>query len=670
MKKVVIFSGTTEGRMLSSALARRKLQHVVCVASEYGKEMMEDSPFALLHVGRMDADEMAGYLRGCFEGEDGTVVDATHPYATEVTENIKRAAGTLGLTYIRVVRGKSGMTGKDASIYTDIADCATALEETEGNILLTTGSKELHKYCETVSAETRRRTYVRVLPTVESLEMCMSEGIEGDHIIAMHGPFTRECNEAVLRQYAIRHLVTKDSGTAGGFEAKAEAARNVSVRLHVIKRPVEEEGVGVEEAERLLLSDCPLPDEKEEMMISVVGIGMGSRACRTLEAEDAIRSADAVFGAKRLLESLEDIPAERKYGMYRAEEIIPVLEREDFTHAVILYSGDSGFYSGAKRMVHALKAWRSRLSVRVLPGISSVAYLAAKLGESYENAVLFSLHGKNEETDYGALVREVQYHEKVFSLLSGGRDVSEVAKRLMEAGLQGTVFVGADLSYDTERIEELSFEEAASYGAEGIPTVLIRNRAPERRPLLPVKRDTEFLRSKVPMTKECVRHESILRLEPREGDVLYDIGGGTGSVAIEAAALHPSLKVYTMERKTEAASLIRENLKAAGTGNVTVLEGEATALIKELPKPDAVFIGGSGGRLREILELLTSKGTGIRYVINAVSMETMGEVQKLLESYKTSDERTIMLSVSEVNQVGAYHMLQGQNPVWIFSFTI
>ena len=671
MKKIIIFSGTTAGRALSTLLTQRRIPHVVCVASAYGGEMMEDSTFAELHIGRMDAEEMKQFLSARISGAEGMVVDATHPYATEVTANIKLAAEAQGVPYLRVVRGASDAAPGDMAVYSDIRACAEAMDQTSGNILLTTGSKELRAYCEVVSEETRKRTYVRVLPTISSLEQCISEGIEGDHIIAMHGPFTRECNEAILRQYDIRHLVTKDSGTAGGFLAKAEAAEAATVQLHVIARPVEEEGVSLKEAERVLLSllsECQESGSISE--VSIVGIGMGSSGCRLLMAEEALHAADAVFGASRLLEGLKDIPEVRKYAMYRAEEIIPVLERECFNRVVILYSGDTGFYSGARKMLRALKEWKPDLQVEMFPGISSFSYLAAKLGESYEDAALFSLHGKNSEADFGALLGEVRHHSKVFALLSGPEDVPEIAKRLLAAGIEGSISVGTDLSGEGEQIDTYSLLEAESFRREGISTVLIRNSVPEKRVLLPVKRDTEFLRERIPMTKECIRHESILRLELREGDVLYDIGGGTGSVAIEAAALSSSLKVYTIERKTEAAALIRENLKNTGTENVTVIEGEAPAALSGLPKPDAVFIGGSGGNLREILETLTAMGAGVRYVINAVSMETIGEIRELLKDYPAEDERTVMIAVSDVREVGSHHLLQAQNPVWIFSFSI
>ena len=175
---------------------------------------------------------------------------------------------------------------------------------------------------------------------------------------------------------------------------------------------------------------------------------------------------------------------------------------------------------------------------------------------------------------------------------------------------------------------------------------------------------------KIPMTKECVRHESILRLSLREGDILYDIGGGTGSVAIEAASIHPSLQVYSIEKKHEAAELIRENTRKLNTGNVTVIEGEAAEELTHLPDPDCVFIGGTGGSLAQIMEILTGKKRGIRYVVNAVSLETMEEVRKILQAYSPVRQNAVLLSASDILKTGEYHMLHANNPVAIFSFTI
>ncbi|WP_029231679.1 bifunctional cobalt-precorrin-7 (C(5))-methyltransferase/cobalt-precorrin-6B (C(15))-methyltransferase [Butyrivibrio sp. VCB2006] len=703
MKRVVIFSGTTEGRILSEHLSADKIPHTVCVATEYGAEMMEENSYAKVHVGRMDASEIRAFLaaskdfnneKNLSQGidltgtnvsfttdnvEEMTVVDATHPYATEVTANIKEAADTLGIRYIRVIRDMAKELPKTANIYSDISECAKKIDESCGNIMLTTGSKELAKYCENVSENTKKRTYVRVLPSAESLKLCEEQSIEPDHIIAMHGPFSRELNEALIRQYDIKHLITKESGTSGGFQEKVEAAANCGASIHVIKRPTQEIGMSLEEAYSALTGKESVGnaeyDKKIEasevsgnsLKIYLVGIGMGAATSMTVDAETAIEDSDVVFGAERLI---RDITCHNKFSMYRAADIIPVLEKENYKKVTILFSGDTGFYSGARKMLDSLKEWRKDIDVQVIPGISSYSYLAARLGESYDDAVLFSIHGKNTEKDIATLVDKIRYNSKVFTLLSGAKDVREIGNRLKADGITCRIYAGSNLSYDNETVRELSVEEALSFDDEGVVTALVKNTNPLKRPIINVRKDSDFIRDKVPMTKECIRHESIIRLGLHEGDVFYDIGGGTGSVAIEAASLHPSLQVYTFEKKKEAAELIRRNIEKLGTFNVTVVEGNAEKTIADMPKPDCVFIGGSSGKMAEIIDTLHSKGVGIRFVINAVSLETIDETRKIIEKYKHSDEETIVITVSDVKEIGSHHMLQGQNPIWIFSFTI
>lgn len=667
MKKIVIFSGTTEGRKLSESLTAEGYAHTVCVATEYGREVMEESPLVNIRTGRMDEDEIRSFLDETGGASGCVVIDATHPYAIEATHNIKGAADGSGHEYIRIRRDSESEPSGDAAFYSDAAECARAMDKVYGNIMLTTGSKELSVFCANVSEETLRRTYVRVLPSVESLKICEECNISAEHVIAMQGPFNRELNEAIIRQYDIRHLVTKDSGAAGGFQEKASAAANAGIRLHVIRRPEEEEeGIGVREAFFRITGKAPTSREKK-LCIYLIGMGMGAASCMTGEAVRALSGCDIVFGAKRLIRELN---CNKKYPYYLAKDIIPVLETEEAEQAAVVFSGDTGFFSGAKAFSEAVLKWRSDIAVRVIPGVSSISYLAARLCESWDNAILFSLHGRNSERELYALTDKVRYNEKVFVLLSGAGDIRSIAERLDLCGIDADFFIGVNLSCENEEVVRLCLKDAMNFDSDGSVTALIKNTDPLKREVFAARRDSEFFRAEVPMTKECVRHESIIRLRLKEGDVFYDIGGGTGSVAIEAASLSPDISVFTFERKREATRLIRENIERLGTKNVTVVEGDACYTLLDMPKPDCVFIGGSGGRLSEIIDILLLKGRGIRFAVNAVSLETMEEVREIIKKYEAADAEAVMLGVNEVKCVGAHHMVFGNNPVWVFSFEL
>lgn len=228
--RVVIFSGTTEGRELSAETAAMGAETVVCVATEYGKLMQEHVPNTQTLSGRMDAGEMAKVLSGA-----DLCIDATHPYAREASRNIREAAKTANVPCHRLLRRESKLP-PDCILVDSAADAARFLQSTEGNILLTTGAKELAAF----SLVQRHRLYPRVLPVQESLAACEGMEIPRGNVIAMQGPFSCELNMALIHQFSIQWLVTKDGGVAGGFAEKAEAAQQTGARLVVIRRPKED----------------------------------------------------------------------------------------------------------------------------------------------------------------------------------------------------------------------------------------------------------------------------------------------------------------------------------------------------------------------------------------------------------------------------------------------
>mgnify|MGYP004567872479 CR=1 FL=1 len=226
---VVVFSGTTEGRSFSRTLAALGAAVTVCVATELGAEEQGRADGITVRAGRLDAEGMAALLRGA-----ALCVDATHPYAAEATRNIRAAAAAAGVEYHRLLRPASPLPAGSV-VLGSAAQAAQYLAATQGNILLTTGAKELAAFAGLDAA----RLYPRVLPTVAGITACEGAGIPHRNIIAMQGPFTLELNLALMQQFHIRYLVTKDGGSAGGFAEKAQAAAQSGAALVVLRRPEE-----------------------------------------------------------------------------------------------------------------------------------------------------------------------------------------------------------------------------------------------------------------------------------------------------------------------------------------------------------------------------------------------------------------------------------------------
>ena len=238
---ILLFAGTTEGRELADRLLSLPVAATICVATEYGGELLRDfsGRFTVL-TGRLNEEAIVSLLK---KTPYDFVVDATHPYAVAVSANIRAACDAASTPRLRLLRGESL---KSECLYVESAKAAAeALTTTVGNILLTTGTKELSAF--TVVPEFAERMYPRILPAAESVGECATLGFKRSHIIAMQGPFSRELNLAVMRQYAIRVMVTKDGGVEGGFPEKMLAASEAEVGVVVIGRPLEKEGVGLDE---------------------------------------------------------------------------------------------------------------------------------------------------------------------------------------------------------------------------------------------------------------------------------------------------------------------------------------------------------------------------------------------------------------------------------------
>ncbi len=237
--RVLLFGGTAEGHELASRLSQAGAAVTCCVATDYGRDLLEPQAGLEILTGRMDQRAMEAEMARGYT----CVVDATHPYAAQVSENIRAAARAAGLPYERLLRPREEA---GEVLWADSpAQAARMLADLPGNVLLTTGSKDLAVFAQV--PDYRQRLWVRVLPSLDSLKSALDLGYPAAHIICMQGPFSREMNVATLRAMEGRILVTKDTGRAGGFSEKAEAAQAAGAKLLVIRRPTEETGLGLEE---------------------------------------------------------------------------------------------------------------------------------------------------------------------------------------------------------------------------------------------------------------------------------------------------------------------------------------------------------------------------------------------------------------------------------------
>lgn len=384
----------------------------------------------------------------------------------------------------------------------------------------------------------------------------------------------------------------------------------------------------------------------------IIGAGMGAPDSLTGEAAHALAASDAVFATRRLT-AVCDRAAVCPFDQLAAQAVA-----SDAPTVSVLVSGDVGFFSAAGRLRGQLAPHGA---VRLVCGLSSMQYFCAKLGVSYDDACVRSLHGR-----VGSILGAVSYHKKTFVLTGGENTAPKVCRMLADAGLGGlTVHLGENLGAENERIQTGTAETLANQTCGNLAVLLVEH--PDAANAYEPVRDDMLTRAKVPMTKEEVRWVSVGRLAVQPRDTVWDVGAGTGAVTLELARKASDGLVYAVERKPEAVALLHENRAKLGGYNVQIVEGAAPDALEALPAPDCVFVGGSGGAMRRILEIAKHKNPAVRVVVNAIALETLHETQTALAALGFADIEVAQLSAARGKAVGPYTMMTANNPVFILS---
>lgn len=662
--KVLVFGGTTEGRILSDYLRKAGILHEISVATEYGKEILLENGEENLLVGRKNFKEIEEMIKSL---EVSIVVDATHPFATAASKEIKTACEGSDVPYLRLKRSTEVKAdGTDNVICVDsIEDASKAAEDTDGNILVLTGSKDLEKIASIITDTSR--VFVRVLPNEDSIGKCIKAGFGGRQIIAMQGPFSKQLNIATIKEIDAKAIITKESGKAGGFDEKIEAAISCGVKAIVVRNPEN----AIESPDAYSLSEIieilskhtgiTITSNKDiipDKAITLAGMGPGDESYYTLELKKALDEADIIFGAKAVVNNLKNshVPVISKYD---GQKIYDYLEgNREYINPLILFSGDISLCSGAKKATVLFED--KGYKVNLISGISSVTLFAQRLGLGLEDVRVISAHGRKCD-----VIRNVTDNVETIVLTSDAEHARNISEKLIS--LTDKVIVGCDLGTSSEKIIDAKSNPDTIKDIAGKCLVYTYNENATGRKIVKTLCDDEIIRGNVPMTKEEIRALSMRKLSLSKGAVFYDIGSGTGSISLEAALLDESISVYSVEKNEEAIELLRKNIEKFNVSNIEMISGLAPDAMKELPAPSHVFIGGSSGNIKEIIDAVYQKNSKAKIVINTVTAETFAQVMDLINEYPDIEPDIIMVSVSRFKKVGRYHLADALNPVYIIT---
>ncbi|MFI3170590.1 MAG: precorrin-6A reductase [Faecalibacterium sp.] len=716
MGNICIFAGTTEGRDLAAYLAEFALNVTVCVATEYGEALLQgadalvgkqsvctqdgQAPAAAGQRAPSGIDIRTGRLTQCemetffLAQQFDFIIDCTHPYAVQVTENIVAACAATNTPYRRVVRQSADIgafTAVDCTVVPDTAAAVAHLAKTQGNILLTIGAKELGAFSD---CGFQSRLYARVLPLDASLQACCAAQIAPAQIIAMQGPFTYALNKAMIEAYQITTILTKDGGKVGGFAEKMQIAQDMGLSVVLIQKP-EQVGNSLAQIKAELAARYPLrvqsaaqlvnqqvtapsavlpvaqavpckekapwPIQAGKVQVCLVGCGVGDAALMTAQARAAIQEADALVGAQRLTDAFAGAAQVCHHEIYSDKIAAWVAAHPQYQRVAVLLTGDVGFFSGAKKLYDAFAA-QGVTDCQTICGISAPIYLCARLQTPWQDAYLLSLHGRE-----GNLVSAVCTHKKVFALLGGAHTAKTVCAMLCEYGMGDVrVSVGENLSYPNEKITQGSARELSELEFAPLSCALILNDTAEDAYQFGIEDDAFVRLPKVPMTKAEVRAVSLSKLKLSPHAIAYDVGAGTGSVSVEMALLATQGQVYAIEKNKDALAAIAQNKQKFKTAHLTLVEGLAPDCMQDLPAPTHVFIGGSSGNLAQIVAQVLSKNPHARFVLNTVTLETLAEAMVLAKQF--AEYQVVEIASSQAAALGRYHLMKANNPIYIITF--
>ncbi len=399
-----------------------------------------------------------------------------------------------------------------------------------------------------------------------------------------------------------------------------------------------------------------MPQQK----IYLIGAGIEGWEGFSAKALEVIGKAEVLIGHQRHLDIFPDFPGEKR----QLEDLSAMLDYLKGTDklVVVLGSGDPNFFGVARFLLRNLPKER----IEIFPNVTSIQYAFARIREPWDDAIFVSVHGRGLK---GAIDRIVAA-EKAAVLTDQINTPAVIARELIERGAEGyEAWLCEDMGLPAEKFTRTDVRGLAELKAAPLNIlILIKTWEPnlQHYPVIGID-DEEFATAKKLITKQEVRAVALGKLRLQDDLVMWDIGAGSGSVAIEASNLMPNGKVFALEKNPQYLVFIRDNLKKFVAKNVMLIEAYAPEGLEDLPDPDRVFIGGSGGMLEEIIEAVDKrlKPEGV-IVLNAVTLDTLTKAVEFMEDHGYTVEVTCV-NIAKTRGLTEFKMFEAHNPVYIIA---
>lgn len=397
-----------------------------------------------------------------------------------------------------------------------------------------------------------------------------------------------------------------------------------------------------------------------QQKIYLVGAGITGWEGFAAKALEIIGKADVLVGHQRHLDIFPDFAGE-KMVLGDLSGLMDFLKQTEL-RVVILASGDPTFFGVSRFLLRNLPKER----IEIFPNVTSMQYAFARIKEPWDDGIFVSVHGRGMHPAVDKIIAA----EKACVLTDRVNTPAAIAAELIDRGAEGyEAWLCEDLGMPTEKFTKTTVRGLLDISASELNIlILIRTYEPNlvQYPLIGIE-DDEFHTSKKLITKQEVRAVTLAKLQLQDDLVLWDIGAGSCSVSIEASNLMPNGRIFAVERNQQCIGFINENLKKFCARNIKLIEAFAPEGLDDLPDPDRVFIGGAGGKLDEIIDMVSQrlKQEGV-VVINAVTLDTLTRAVEFLEDHGFTVEATCV-NIAKTRNLTEYKMFEAQNPVYVIS---
>jgi precorrin-6Y C5,15-methyltransferase (decarboxylating) len=398
-----------------------------------------------------------------------------------------------------------------------------------------------------------------------------------------------------------------------------------------------------------------MPASGQTPWLSIIGIGEDGFEALSPAARVLLTQASLIVGGKRHLALAGDLPGRKLAWPSPPERAFPEILSWRGKPVCVLASGDPFFFGIGSLLIRCVAAEE----MLCLPSPSAFSLAAARLGWALQDCALLSLHGRPLER----IVPHLQPNRRILALSWDGTTPGRLAELLTARGMGGsTMTVCENIGGPRQRLRRSPASEFALHDVDALNTIAVEIQAGSAARVVPrtAGLPDDWFEHDGQITRREIRAITLAALAPRQGERLWDIGAGSGSVAIEWMLRDACNSAIAIERNTQRAARIARNATALGVPDLTIVEGAAPAVLEGLPRPDAVFVGG-GATVKGVLDAAwTALAPGGRLVVNAVTIETQAE---LTRRFTAQGGELVSINMARADAVGGFHGWRPSMPV-------